>query len=192
MRRGAWIAVFFPMIAGLGGCAGEMPLDEPVDEAALRATLALKDAHHAAGSLVFGEVTVDHNWKRVTFARALTDPVVVAKPFSSNGGQPGVLRLRNVDSSGFELRIQEWHYLDGWHYPERVGYLAAERGAHTLDGHLSVVAGSFDTDQTDFARVRFAQVFSTRPVVLTSIATFAGSDPVTGRWRAIDQAGFDS
>jgi hypothetical protein len=191
MRRGAWIAVVFPLIFEFGGCAGERPPDEPVDEAELQATLALKDAHHAAGPLVFGEVTIDHNWKRVTFARPLKDPVVVVKPFSSNGYQPGVVRLRNVGATGFELRIQEWTYLDGWHYPERVGYLAAERGAHRLDGHLSLVAGSFDTDRIDFARVRFAQAFSTRPVVLTSIATFAGSDPVTGRLRAIDNAGFD-
>jgi hypothetical protein len=193
MRRFVWSKGWLcPLIVGLVSCAGEMPLEEPVDEAALQATLAKQDEHHAAGPLVFGEVTIDHKWKRVTFARPLQDPVVVAKPFSFNGHHPGVLRLRNVDSTGFELRIQEWGYLDDWHYPERVGYLAAGRGAHALeDGDPSLIAGSFETDQTEFSRVSFAQALPQQPVVLTSITTFAGAETVTGRLRGIDAAGFD-
>ena len=154
-----------------------------------------------AGPLAFGDTTVNHNWKRVSFGRTFKDPVLVAKPFSSNGGQPGVIRIRNVNSTGFEIRIQEWSYLDGSHTQETVSFMAAERGLHVIrpgtinsSGAL-MKAGYFDTSSTDFVPVFFGtddySGLSAKPVVLASVVTYAGGEPVVGRIRSVTKTGFE-
>ena len=63
---------------------------------------------------------MDENWKRVEFNDSFVNPVVVAKPSSYNGKHQAVVRIKNVDSTGFDIRIQEWDYLDGSHAFETV------------------------------------------------------------------------
>ena len=69
--------------------------------------------------LEIGEVSVNHNWKWVEFNGTFIDPVVAAKPLSYNGRDPAVLRIRNVDSRGFDICVQEWDCLDGTHTTEK-------------------------------------------------------------------------
>ena len=120
------------------------------------------------------------------------DPVVVAKPLSFNGPDPGVVRIHNVSPSGFDIWIQEWDYVGEWHVVEAVGYIVRERGNYTLaDGNL-VEADSFETDKTDsFGPVSFNQPFNTVPVVLTAVSGFSSSDTVTSRVRNIGTQGFE-
>jgi hypothetical protein len=66
---------------------------------------------------------------RVDFVVPFIDPVVVANPLSHSDTAPAVVRIRPVDT-GFELRIQEWDYLDGTHASEIVNYIVMERGHH--------------------------------------------------------------
>jgi hypothetical protein len=139
-----------------------------------------------------GEVQIDHTWTRVDLHNSFADPIVVANPSSINGSDPAVIRIRNVDSSGFEIRIQEWDYLDGNHTIEMVGYLVIERGSHTLADGTQLEAGQFKTNKTgSFGQVSFNQTFQTVPVVITSIASFNESDAVTGRLRNINTQGFN-
>jgi hypothetical protein len=79
-----------------------------------------------------GEVSIDHNWKRISLAKPFSDPVVVGKPLSYNAVDPAVVRIRNVNATGFDIRLQEWDYLDGTHAPETVAYIVLERGQYTL------------------------------------------------------------
>ena len=53
-----------------------------------------------------GEVLVNQTWKRVTYKTPFTDPIVIAKPLSNNGGDPAVVRIKGVDgaASGFGCR----------------------------------------------------------------------------------------
>ena len=119
-------------------------------------------------TLEIGEIIVDHNWTRVTFKKTFTDPVVVAQPISLNDGAPAVIRLRKVDSSGFEIRVQEWDYLDDVHAREKVSYLALDRGSYALKDGTLVEAGNFETDRVgSFGGVTFHQIFQTAPVVVT-------------------------
>ena len=139
-----------------------------------------------------GEVSIDHNWTTVGFTKSFTDPIVVVKPFSLNGGHPGVIRIRNVSSTGFEVRLQEWQYLDGQHTLEAVGFLIMERGKYTLNNGKQIIADRFDTNQTStFDNILFDLNFQDIPVVVTSISTFNGSDTVTGRIRNISRQGFE-
>ncbi|MGC1954051.1 MAG: PKD domain-containing protein, partial [Gammaproteobacteria bacterium] len=81
--------------------------------------------------LEVGEIGVDNHWYRVALTRSFVDPVVIAKPLSSNGSDPALVRVRNVDTTGFDIRVQEWDYRDGFHALEAVGYLVMDRGSYT-------------------------------------------------------------
>jgi hypothetical protein len=140
----------------------------------------------------FGEVLIDNNWKRINFSQSFADPIVVANPLSLNGADPAVIRIRNLGSTGFEIRIQEWNYLDGTHTVENVSYLALERGSFTLENGARVEAGRFSTDKVNtFGQVSFNQGFKNVPVVVTSITSFNGSDTVTGRVKNVNTRGFE-
>ena len=139
-----------------------------------------------------GEVMVDHNWLRVQFQKPYVDPVVVAQSLSLNDDDPAVVRIRNVDLSGFDVRIQEWHYLDGRHARESVGYLVMDRGIYQLADGAIIEAGKFDTNKVGaFGSVNFSQEFQTEPVVIAAVATSHEEDAVTGRIRNITTGGFE-
>jgi hypothetical protein len=142
--------------------------------------------------LEFGEVQIDHDWQYVVFNKSFIDPIVVAKSMSKNGGDPAVIRIRDVDENGFEIKVQEWDYLDGPHALETVGYLVVERGSHSLEDGTKVEAGSFNTNKVDsFGLLSFNKSFQDVPVVISSISSFNGSDAVTGRLRNISTNGFE-
>jgi hypothetical protein len=141
--------------------------------------------------LQIGEVRVDHNWKHVAFSQTFQDPVVVVKSFSSYDGDPAVVRIQNIDATGFEIRIQEWDYLDGIHGEESVSYVAMERGLHTLPDGTLVEAQRLDTDVTNgFTQVNFTGSFPVTPVIIAAVSTYNGGDAVTTRTRDITAAGF--
>ena len=126
-----------------------------------------------------GEVEVNHEWAYVSFSNTYTDPIVVANPMSRNGGSPGVVRVRNVDEDGFELRVQEWDYLGGWHNYESIGYIVMEKGSYELADGTLLEAGTFYTD--DSAVVGFSSAFNEIPVVMCGVTTENTSNAVAGR-----------
>jgi PKD repeat protein len=138
-----------------------------------------------------GEVEIDHNWITINFSESFIHPVVVAGAPSRNGTDPCVIRLRNITPTGFEIRIQEWTYLDGVHYKETVAYLVMEQGNFTLDDGTLVEARQFTSSDTNFQTVQFNKTFTVEPVVMTSIATFNEEDTVTGRLKNISATSFD-
>ncbi|MEZ5591645.1 MAG: PKD domain-containing protein [Gammaproteobacteria bacterium] len=139
-----------------------------------------------------GEIAIDHIWQRVNLTKSFEDPVVIANAPSLDSGQPVVVRIRNVDASGFDIRLQEWDYLDGAHGTETVGYLAMERGNHTLPDGTQVEAGSIEIGNvhTSFKTVSLQQSFSTAPVIMAAVASINESDAVTTRLRNIGTSGF--
>jgi hypothetical protein len=134
---------------------------------------------------------VDHEWIRVRFNNSYSDPIVVAGALSINGGDPSIVRIRNIDSTGFDLRVQEWDYRDGWHVEEMVVYMVMERGTYTLADGTRIEASVFESNLTDsFGRVAFERAFTVAPVVMTTVASVNESDAVTGRMHSIDTQGF--
>jgi hypothetical protein len=139
-----------------------------------------------------GEVGVDHNWARVQLSQNFSDPIVIANVMGFVGDHPSVVRIRNVDSSGFEIRVQEWDYLDGNHKVEQIGYLVLERGSHVLPDGGVVLADSFTTSETRSLKpVRFGAELSSTPVVATSIVSVADGAAVTGRMDNVTNVGFE-
>ena len=121
---------------------------------------------------------VSSNWVRVPLTTPFANPVVIAGPPSFSNSEPCVIRLRNVDSTGFDIRLTEWNYQDGAHPQESVSYLVMEKGRHTLPNGSSVEAGT-TTGTTSFKTVPFSTPFVKAPVVLTTIASF--NEPDTHR-----------
>ena len=145
-------------------------------------------------NMEIGEISVlDHNWQQVNFSRCFVDPVVVAKPLSYNGIDPSVVRVRNVGGRGFEIRVQEWDYLNGVHtIPETVSYVVVERGIHFLADGTQVEAGSFMTNLTSsFGTFSFDQSFRVVPVMMAAVASFNEAEAVTTRLRNITTGGFE-
>ena len=139
--------------------------------------------------LEYGEVEINHEWKYVALDNTFTQPVVVAKPMSYKGGQPAVVRIKNVNQAGFEIRIQEWEYLDGAHATENVSYIAMEAGRHRLENGINVEAGTFESASEK--SVAFTGAFSQAPVVLSSIISENDMYAITGRLANVSSDGFD-
>ncbi len=139
-----------------------------------------------------GEIDLDHNRVHVNFSTTFTNPVVVARLVSRNGGDPSVLRISNVSSTGFDIRLQEYDYLDGAHLVERVNYLVLEAGHYTLSDGTRIEAGTFESQaMAYFDRKNFSRTFGQPPVVVAAIVSDNETDTVTGRLRRIDTTGFD-
>lgn len=131
--------------------------------------------------------TVDNvadQWIQIPLAKSYTDPVVVVKVASSRDMDPGTLRLREIDGDSFELRFEEWSYLDGVHDGERVFYMVAEAGQHDLAG-LTVEAGKLVTNATfgadEWESVNLTAPFADAPGVFSSIQTHMDTAPALTR-----------
>ncbi len=73
-----------------------------------------------------GTVGTSHAWTTVNLAHRFTKPVVLFGGLSTNAVQAAVIRVRNVTQNSFQVRVQEWDYLDGNHGNETLGYLVVE------------------------------------------------------------------
>ena len=144
-----------------------------------------------SGILEVGETDVNGDWKQITFNKLFKDPVVVTNPLNFDVAQPGVIRIRNVNASGFEIRSQAWDYLGETQVIGRAGYLVMERGSHTLDNGTQVEAGQIDTNLTgSFGKVKFSKPFSVAPVVITGVASVNENSAVVTRVKRVTGSSF--
>ena len=162
-------------------------------------------------SVEVGHVTMDWKpddddpdpWVDVSFLNTYaTPPVVVAKPLTFNGGDPSIIRLRNITSTGFQIRIQEWDYLDVKHTTEQLFYIVANPGAYkialaggtalTIEAGkitgLSTICGTSSPANT--VHQALAPFLST-PLVFSAVSTFNEADGVATRHENVATNGFD-
>jgi hypothetical protein len=139
------------------------------------------------------EILVNHQWTSYELPEGFTNPIVVAGPLSGFEADPSVLRIRNATAESFEIRLQEYPYLDGSHTIEVVGYLALEAGSYKLDNGTLVEAGRFTTSASGdaFHSVSYVAPFAQAPVVATSVESFNHSEAVAGRIRSTSASGFE-
>jgi hypothetical protein len=116
--------------------------------------------------------------------------VVIAGPPTFNDPDSVLVRIRNVNETGFEVRLQEWDKQDGTHAPETFNYIVIERGTYTLENGSKMEAGSFIASDS-FSPTTLQQAYDFTPVVLTQIVTDNEIDAVTGRIRNINQKSFE-
>ncbi len=119
----------------------------------------VRDIDDLSEVAIFGKASVTNGWAYVSFSNGgFSDaPVVIAKPVSymdGDGGSfdPAHVRIKDVTSTGFRMKIEEWNYSNGHHTIEKISYLAIEEGVYNLNGK-QIVAGLIDPptgyDQTD-------------------------------------------
>ncbi len=150
--------------------------DTQSDDSAVSASSATTVDLH----LEMGDVQVAGDWVRVSFAEPYERPIVIAGPPQSADTDPCTVRIRNVTTDGFDLRLTEWPYQDGEHGQEQVSYLVVEEGTSTLEDGSVIVAGSF-SGTTNWRQVNFPTSFTQTPVVLTSVTSVNEAEAVTGR-----------
>jgi hypothetical protein len=138
-----------------------------------------------------GEVAINHIWKRESFNQPFLDPVVIAKPASSNDPNPVIIRIRNVDKTGFEIKLQEWNNQDYFREYETVDYLVIEKGSYVLPGEIMMEVGTFETDGQNFQNTSFIESFNYMPVVIASVTSFNQENAVDGRINNVSLNGFE-
>lgn len=135
----------------------------------------------ASPPIEFGVISLDHNWQTITLKSSFADPVVIISPLTFNGGQPAVVRMQDVQNNQFQLRIQEWLYLNQLHVTESVAYLVVEKGRHQLADGSIWEAGTFAQSGTgQWLPLRLdasAKLFIT-------LQSFNGKQTVTPRARS--------
>ena len=71
--------------------------------------------------------TVDHRWKKIRFSQNFyATPALLVGVMSMNDETPVVVRVRNLNQFGAELRLQEEEGQDDLHAVELVGWVAVE------------------------------------------------------------------
>ena len=145
-------------------------------------------------SLEWGTVDgVTDEWVTIPIRSKYSDAVVVAKPASFRGADPGVLQQRRGPGDDLQVRFKEWDYLDGSHGGERVFYLVAPAAGFS-PGNLRLRAGKLDTSllvNDGVETVTFPYNWSVVPALFTSVMTANDSDPVTTRVRNLSSSGFE-
>ena len=134
--------------------------------------------------------TVNSDWSTVALPNAYVSPVVIVGAPSYLDGEPGTIRVNKVKATGFDLRFEEWPYLDGIHGSEIVPYLVLPSGRTTLADGTVVEAGKFDLSDTDFSAVTFTDSFAGIPTVLLTVQTAGDTEPVAVRATDVTTAGF--
>ncbi|MFB6147221.1 MAG: hypothetical protein ABEJ08_05985 [Halobacteriaceae archaeon] len=104
------------------------------------------------------------------------------------GSDPCHTRLQNVDSDSFQVRLEEWNYLDGTHTGEQVGYVVLESGLHEVEGEVPIEAGTVQTTH-GFSGITFTASVGSSPVVISRCQTHDGGDAVVTRTRNVGPDG---
>ena len=144
----------------------------------------------SAFNLEVGEVSINQTWVRVLFENTFSQPIVVAGPPTSNENEPVLVRIRNIDSKGFEVRLQEWAYQNGNHAAETFSYIVVDKGTFTLNNGTKVEAGTF-TGSSSSQKISLQQSYNFIPVILSQVITEKETDAVTGRIRNAGQTSFE-
>ena len=123
-----------------------------------------------------------NSWKTVSLIKTdYTNPVVVATPLSYNGGDPSVVRVNNLQTDSFDIRLEEWEYKDANHTNEDISYIVVEAGSYTLENSQQLVAGTESVDDSWTAIVPLG--FASQPVILSTVNSNNGDDTVTTRHK---------
>ena len=150
-----------------------------------------------AASNKIGEVgnipDLNHIWKTVQFSQSYSNPIVVAGPLTTIGADVATVRIRNITSNSFQIRVQEWDYRDDRHSPERVDYMVIEAGTHELTDGTIIRASKIDSQNHQWAHRTLFGAFENSdqpPAVFASVTTTREASAVTTRIRNVTNDGF--
>jgi hypothetical protein len=166
---------------------------ETVDFLALAGDGLLRGAAQRPVIAETGRAEVGDTPITITLGSRFENPVVLALPATERGGDPAVLRVSDVTTTSFDIRIQEPDSEDGFHLREAFTWLVVEAGDWRLPDGTRLSAGRLESDLLStegFENVAFADPFAAMPAVLTQTQTDAGPAWVTTRQRDATPGGF--
>ncbi|MEM8962029.1 MAG: matrixin family metalloprotease [Acidobacteriota bacterium] len=138
-----------------------------------------------------GDVSVDEVWVTVSFGRTFSStPVVIPTVTTKNGSSAVVARLRNVSTTGFEIRLQEEEANDDNHAFETVHWVAVQPGITVANGHVILVTRTGNSVTDEWFAFALPPQFSNAAFIAAS-QTYDGSDPATVRYQNISFLGFE-
>ena len=122
----------------------------------------------------------------IIFNQTFTTTPVVFALATSEGSQPGAVRVMNVTTTDFQIVQYEPPNLDGQHaVMNNVHYFAIEPGLHSLPDGTLLEAGAVATQRVQrgsgvggpqsWETVGFASAFSARPILMAEIQTMANT-----------------
>ncbi len=141
------------------------------------------------GIVVRNQTGNGNDWYGVTLNNTYTNPSVVMRGLSTNGGHKTHLRARNVTSTGFEWQQEEWDYHDGNHTTEDNPYMVMESGVHTLEDGTVAEAGTAAIG-TGWTTINLSAGFSGTPVLLTGVMSDNDGAAVITRTRNLGSGSF--
>jgi hypothetical protein len=142
------------------------------------------------GSTVTNKLYVK-GFEDITFDDAFdAAPTLLTQVQSFAGSDWVASRVRGTDATGFELTMQEEEYDNVNHAWEEVGWLAIDKGAGAEGGLTWHAGSSTKTVNGNLRTVSYGEAFDTAPLLLASIATYAGSDPVIARTGVVGTSSF--
>ncbi len=131
-----------------------------------------------------GSVEVDSDFVLVNLAQSYDDPVVFTLYHADDNDLPASVRLRNVGSDSFEVRLQNPG--EAPLVSDTLHYLVIEEGVYTLGDGTKIEVSTMDTDFVAHASNNWNGVaqsythsFDSDPVVLHQIQTYNDSDWIT-------------
>ncbi|MFT5327108.1 MAG: autotransporter-associated beta strand protein, partial [Planctomycetaceae bacterium] len=131
------------------------------------------------------------NFQTFTFNRTFSDPVVIAQSPTVSDAAPTVTRLQNVTTTGFEIQLDEWEYLDSVHAAETVGLLVVEAGTTRLADGTLIYAGTASVNHV-FAPIDLSAAgFTSAPIVISQSQTKNSPYAIVTRQQHVSSTGFD-
>jgi len=137
---------------------------------------------------------LNHLWKTVQLSQSYVNPIVVAGPATTNGADPVTIRIRNVTSNSFEIRLDEWDYRDERHTLEQVDYMVVESGTHELTDGTVLRASKIDSQNHRWTQRTLFGAFEDSaqpPTLFASVTTNREDNAVTTRIRNVTNTGFE-
>ncbi|MEM0997023.1 MAG: T9SS type A sorting domain-containing protein [Bacteroidota bacterium] len=118
-----------------------------------------------------GVVNINHTITRVTLSDTFKEPVIIAQPASFNGGQEVAVRLQQIDSTGFDIYLDEPLNRDNWHLVEEVHYIAVEKGSYLFNDGTVLEAGTVSATGFGFQTIGLSGTYAAPPAIMTQVQT---------------------
>ncbi len=154
----------------LAGAVSNTPIQYRFDDLTVK---SLATPTTSTGRLETVSAAVDANWTTVALDQEYDSPVIACSIHYLNNSVPVVVRMQNVGSTSFDIRLQNPGDLDPV-VADTVSCLVVEEGAWTLPDDRKIEAGLFNSTGTDHLgnwvgqRVNYSQSYS-NPIVFGQV-----------------------
>jgi len=136
-----------------------------------------------------GRVKTTDEWITITLENTYYNPVIIANSLSLDDFDPSTVRIQNVTPNSFDVRVEEWSYLDGMHPTETIGYFVIE-GSLPLEEPINFCDAN--SVQIDFSNELIAldNTGQILPITYDERISFTGTEQLIHRdWSATDLCG---